>query len=228
MRGPAFSVTHGAFRLCRCYSYSAPSNDSLSVLRSLRVLRVLRLVSAVPRLRRIVSALLLAVPGVGAIVALLLLVFYVFAVITTKLFGAAFPDWFGTIGDSMFTLFQVMTLESWSMGIVRPVMEGYSWAWIVFVAFIVCQFHSTICLSQLLSILCRPFTILKNRNRLGRERPVQNEHLDRAAEFEELKHEMRRSKSFEGTAALISRQIAGTKPSGKPNIVITRWCGWHA
>ena len=114
-----------------------PSNDSLSVLRSLRVLRVLRLVSALPRLRRIVTALLHAVPGVGAIGALLLLVFYVFSVITTKLFGASFPDWFGTVGESMFTLFQIMTLESWSMGIVRPVMEMYPWAWIVFVAFIV-------------------------------------------------------------------------------------------
>jgi hypothetical protein len=43
-------------------------------------------------------------------------VFYVFSVITTKIFGQNFPDWFGTLGDSMFTLFQIMTLESWSMG----------------------------------------------------------------------------------------------------------------
>lgn len=115
----------------------APSNDSLAVLRSLRILRVLRLVSAVPRLRRIVAALLHAVPGVGAIAALLLLVFYVYAVISTKLFGAAFPDWFGSIGDSMYTLFQIMTLESWSMGIVRPVMDEFPMAWAFFVPFIV-------------------------------------------------------------------------------------------
>jgi voltage-gated sodium channel len=82
-------------------------------------------------------ALLHAVPGVGAIIVLLLLVFYVFSVITTKIFGQNFPDWFGTLGDSMFTLFQIMTLESWSMGIVRPVMEIYPWAWILFVAFII-------------------------------------------------------------------------------------------
>jgi len=29
-----------------------------------------------------------------------------------------------------------MTLESWSMGIVRPVMEVYPYAWIFFVPFI--------------------------------------------------------------------------------------------
>jgi len=114
-----------------------PSNEALAVLRTLRVLRVFRLVSTVPRLRRIVVALLHAVPGVGAIIVLLLLVFYVFSVITTKIFGQNFPDWFGTLGDSMFTLFQIMTLESWSMGIVRPVMEIYPWAWILFVAFII-------------------------------------------------------------------------------------------
>lgn len=115
----------------------AATSDSLSVLRALRVLRVLRLVSAVPRMRRVVAALLHAVPGVASVAALLLLVFYVFSVMATKLFGPAFPAWFGSIGESMFSLFQIMTLESWSMGIVRPVMEVYPTAWIFFVPFIV-------------------------------------------------------------------------------------------
>src|SRR3546814_5445596 len=55
---------------------------------------------------------------------------------TTKLYGPDFPEWFGSIGASMYTLFQVMTLESWSMGIVRPVMEASPWAWVFFVPFI--------------------------------------------------------------------------------------------
>ena len=114
-----------------------PSNEALAVLRALIVLRVFRLVSAVPRLRRIVVALLPAVSGVGAIIQLLLLVFYVFLVITTKIFGQNFSEWFGTLDDSILTLFQIMTLEGWSMRIVRPVMEIYLWAWILFVAFII-------------------------------------------------------------------------------------------
>ncbi len=113
-----------------------PSNEALSVLRALRVLRVFRTVSTVPRLRRVVAALLHAIPGVGAIIALLLLVFYVFSVITTTIFGQDFPEWFGNIGASMFTLFQIMTLESWAMGIVRPVMEVYPWSWVLFVTFL--------------------------------------------------------------------------------------------
>ncbi len=113
-----------------------PASGPLAVLRALRVLRVLRLVSMVPSMKIVVQSLLSALPGMGSIVALLSLVFYVAAVIATQLFGEAFPDWFGTLGASLYTLFQIMTLESWSMGIVRPVMEVYPFAWLYFVPFI--------------------------------------------------------------------------------------------
>jgi voltage-gated sodium channel len=114
-----------------------PATGNLSVLRALRILRVLRLVSVVPSLRRVVAGLVAALPGMGSIVLLLGLVFYVFAVMATKLFAASFPEWFGSIGESAYSLFQIMTLESWSMGIVRPVMEVYPWSWMFFIPFIV-------------------------------------------------------------------------------------------
>ena len=113
-----------------------PQTGSLSVLRALRILRVLRLVSVVPRLRRVVETLLRSLPGMGSIALLLVMLFYVFAVMATKLFAGQFPEWFGSIGGSMYSLFQIMTLESWSMGIVRPVMEVHPWAWAFFVPFI--------------------------------------------------------------------------------------------
>nr|VFK40193.1 MAG: voltage-gated sodium channel [Candidatus Kentron sp. SD]VFK45742.1 MAG: voltage-gated sodium channel [Candidatus Kentron sp. SD]VFK78454.1 MAG: voltage-gated sodium channel [Candidatus Kentron sp. SD] len=113
-----------------------PSSGSLTVLRSLRILRTLRLLSVVPSMRRVVQALFSAIPGIGSVGLLILLIFYVGAVISTKMFGSAFPEWFGTIGESMYTLFQIMTLESWSMGIVRPVLEVFPLAWIFFVPFI--------------------------------------------------------------------------------------------
>ena len=114
-----------------------PSAGPLSVLRALRIMRVLRLVSVVPQMRTVVGALFKALPGMGSILAVLILVFYVAAVMATKLFGEAFPVWFGSIGASMYSLFQIMTLESWSMGIVRPVMEQYPGAWAFFVPFII-------------------------------------------------------------------------------------------
>jgi voltage-gated sodium channel len=114
-----------------------PATEAFSVLRALRVLRVLRLITAVPSLRRVVGGLIAALPGMGSIVLLLSVLYYVFSVMATRLFGAAFPDWFGTIGASAYSLFQIMTLESWSMGIVRPVMEKFPYAWAFFVPYIV-------------------------------------------------------------------------------------------
>jgi voltage-gated sodium channel len=113
-----------------------PSAGPFAVLRALRVLRVLRLLTIVPSMRRVVGALLAAIPGLGSIMLVLAILYYVFAVIATSLFSAAYPEWFGTIGRSLYTLFQIMTLESWSMGIARPVMENFPHAWAFFVAFI--------------------------------------------------------------------------------------------
>jgi voltage-gated sodium channel len=110
-----------------------PSSGPLTVL---RVLRVLRLISLIPRFRFVVESLLRAVPGILSIAGLLAILFYVSAVMATGLFGDGFPEWFGSIGASMYTLFQIMTLESWSMGIARPVIAVYPWAWAFFVPFI--------------------------------------------------------------------------------------------
>lgn len=114
-----------------------PSSGALSVLRALRILRVLRLFSIVPKLRSVINALLDAIPGMFSIIGVLLLVFYIASVLSTKLFGAVFPDWFGSIGKSMYSLFQIMTLESWSMGIVRPVLQKFPAAWLFFIPFII-------------------------------------------------------------------------------------------
>jgi len=113
-----------------------PGAQGLSVLRALRILRILRVVSAVPSLRRVVEGLMTALPGMGSVFLLMSIIFYIGAVMATKLFAASFPEWFGSIGASLYTLFQIMTLESWSMGIVRPVLEVYSYAWAFFVPFI--------------------------------------------------------------------------------------------
>ena len=113
-----------------------PAAQGLSVLRALRILRVLRLLTVAPRLQRVVEGFITALPGMASVFLLMALIFYIGAVMATKLFAASFPDWFGTLGLSAYTLFQIMTLESWSMGIVRPVMEVYPYAWLFFVPFI--------------------------------------------------------------------------------------------
>jgi voltage-gated sodium channel len=114
-----------------------PGAGVWSVLRSLRVLRVLRLLTVIPSLRKVVAAFLHSIPGLAGVCAVMAIFFYTAAVLATRLFGETHPDWFGSLGKSLYTLFQIMTLESWSMGIVRPVMESHPLAWIFFVPFII-------------------------------------------------------------------------------------------
>jgi voltage-gated sodium channel len=114
-----------------------PASGPASVLRGLRVLRVFRLLTAVPSMRKVVAAFLHAIPGLSSVMALMSVFFYVAGVMATGFFGASHPEWFGHLGQSLYTLFQVMTLESWSMGIVRPVMETHPWAWAFFLPFII-------------------------------------------------------------------------------------------
>jgi voltage-gated sodium channel len=114
-----------------------PATETFSVLRSLRVLRVLRLITGVPTLRRVVAGLLAALPGMGSIVFLIGLIYYVFGVMATKLFGETNPDLFGTLPDSLFTLFTVMTLEGWVNDVAKPVMDKHPYAWVFFISYIV-------------------------------------------------------------------------------------------
>jgi len=114
-----------------------PGAGAWAVLRSLRVLRVLRLLTVVPGLRKVVAAFIHAIPGLSGVMAVMAIFFYTAGVLATRLFGATHDEWFGTLGRSLYSLFQIMTLESWSMGIVRPVMEVHPGAWLFFVPFIV-------------------------------------------------------------------------------------------
>jgi voltage-gated sodium channel len=169
-----------------------PATHGFSVLRALRVLRVLRLVSMVPSMRRVVQALLSAIPGMGSILLLLGLIYYVAGVMATKLFGGAFPDWFGSIGASMYTLFQIMTLESWSMAIVRPVMEVHGWAWAFFVPFILLTSFAV--LNLFIAIIVNAMESHHRAEAAGEEaereaqRKAQQERLD--AELRGLREEL--------------------------------------
>lgn len=108
----------------------------ITVLRILRVLRVLRAISVLPSLRKIVNALLITIPALGNIMLLMGLLFYIFAVIGTMLFAKHEPEFFGSLHLTLLTLFQVVTLESWASGVMRPLLVSVPWAWAYFVAFI--------------------------------------------------------------------------------------------
>lgn len=99
-----------------------PELGAVSGFRSLRVLRILRVISVFPEMRNIVVALVRAIPAIVSITLLLLVLNYVMSVLMTDFYGSALPGLFGSVGRSMLTLFQLMTLDGWAKEIVGPLM----------------------------------------------------------------------------------------------------------
>ncbi|AWB35923.1 ion transporter [Orrella marina] len=209
-RGRFFADPWSVFDLAVIAIALIPASGPLAVLRALRVLRVLRVLTIVPSMRRVVSALLGALPGLGAIVMLLMLIYYVFAVIATDLFGEQFPDWFGSLGESFYTLFQVMTLESWSMGISRPVMESFPYAWLFFVPFILIATFTI--LNLFIAIIVnamQTFAEQDHADERAQQQAVQDEKEQALLrQLEALHQELREIKTMIGptSAAMQSRQ----------------------
>ena len=165
-----------------------PQSDTLSVLRGMRVIRALRVMSTIPQMREVVKALLDALPGMGAVALLLAMVFYIFGIMATLWFGEAFPEWFGTLGASLYSLFQIMTLESWSMGIVRPVMEQFPWAWAFFVPFIMATAFAVLNLFIGLLVNTMQAAVEEEQDREIERllQIVQKENAERAKQLSEL------------------------------------------
>jgi voltage-gated sodium channel len=155
---------------------------------------VLRLLTMVPSMRRVVAALLAAIPGLGSIGLVLLIIYYVFAVIATNLFAASHPDWFGSIGRSLYTLFQIMTLESWSMGIARPVMEHFPYAWIFFVLFILVATFTMLNLFIAIIVNAMQSYSEKERSAATQASDQARTHIEAEmhAEFRAMREEMRK------------------------------------
>lgn len=93
-----------------------------AVLRLARGLRLLRLVSALPKLQMLVGALLKSLGAMGYVTLLLSLMFYIYGVAGVHLFATHAPDYFGTLGAALLSLFQIITLDNWSdiLAATRP------------------------------------------------------------------------------------------------------------
>ena len=162
-----------------------PATGSLSVLRALRVLRVLRLINKVESMRTVVGALLSSLPGLGSVFGLILIIFYVSAVITTNTFGHDFPERFGSLSASLFTLFQVMTLEGWSEEIARPIMNVFPSSWIFFVIFILTA--TFIVVNLFVAVIVDSINSIRNAQNDNRENAANEEIKMLRSELSELK-----------------------------------------
>lgn len=162
--------------------------SSFRAFRVLRALRTLRLVTRLEKLRIIVQAIIESIPNVGWASVLLLLIFYIFSIMGTTMYAAAFPDFFGSIGKSMYSLFQIMTLESWSMGIARPVIAKFPFAWIYFVSFILVS--SFIIMNVIVGIVVNAIAELSQRAKQEKFNTALTNSTDLEIELDKLKQQL--------------------------------------
>jgi voltage-gated sodium channel len=165
-----------------------PATGPLAVLRALRVLRVLRLVSLLPQMRRVVEALVHSLPGMASIAMLMGVVFFVGSVVATKLFGTAHPVYFGTLGDSLFTLFAIMTLEGWA-DIAREVQTTHPQAYLFFIPFIVISVFAV--LNLFIAVLTNSMQEMQKEELQAEEQIASRHQQELMAEIERLRLEMR-------------------------------------
>lgn len=171
-----------------------PASGPLAVLRTLRVLRVLRILTLMPSMRAVVAGLVGALPGLSSVIMLMGLIFYVSAVVATGLFGERFPDWFGSMGETSYTLFQVMTLESWSMGIARPVLEVFPFAWVFFVIFILVTTFTM--LNLFIAVI---IDATQSEHDIEKNRYIELQHEQTRQQIDALAEEIRSLKSSLGS-----------------------------
>ena len=118
------------------FSLVPATGEFAMVSRLARLLRVVRLITTVKELRIIVAALVRAIPSVGHVMVLMSIVVYIYAIMGYQLFNEHDPQHWRSLGISVLTLFNIVTLEGW-VDIMDIAMEAYPWAWIYFVSFIV-------------------------------------------------------------------------------------------
>lgn len=204
-----------------------PAQGPFAILRALRILRILRLISVVPQMRRVVTAIGHSIPGMISVIGVLSLIFYVAAVLATKLFGAH-PDpdiqsWFGSVSASAYTLFQIMTLESWSMGIVRPTMDIFPWSWLFFLPFIIVTSFAVLNLfiGIIVDAMQTAHKLEAQENAQDDDAPLTQKDLrELVKRLEILQEDITRLKTAQAQQAVESRkttggQMQGTRPANK-------------
>lgn len=93
-------------------SFMPGLRENAMLLRLARLARVLRIVRLLPDLRVLTMAVGRSIPGVMSLTVLALLILFVYGMVGWTIFSDHAPEQYGTIGESMLTLFVTLTLEN--------------------------------------------------------------------------------------------------------------------
>lgn len=116
-------------------SYLPFVQASATLLRLARLLRVARLLEVMPGLRVVIIGISRSLKPIAGLAALTFFLLYVYGIIGWILYHEQDPKHWGSIGDALLTLFQVLTLEGWNE-VLAQTMEINSWSWIYMVSFV--------------------------------------------------------------------------------------------
>jgi voltage-gated sodium channel len=86
--------------------------ENATILRLVRLLRIVRAVRLLPDLRVLTVAVGRSIPGVASLAVIALLLVYVYGMVGWVIFDTHDPANFGNVGQSMVTMFILLTLEN--------------------------------------------------------------------------------------------------------------------
>merc|ERR1719461_2194892 len=96
----------------------------VSVLRLFRAFRVVRLFKRIKTMRVMMDSILASLPGMSIAFCALFLIMGIYGIIGVNFWATDWPDEFGNFLKAVLSLLQIMTFDSWSSGIARPVIFG--------------------------------------------------------------------------------------------------------
>ncbi|KAL7510996.1 hypothetical protein ACHAXN_007915 [Cyclotella atomus] len=139
--------------------------DKIQVARAFRIFRALRLIARIDVMKNLIKALIGVIPNVTAIAMLLTLVFYIFGVMFTQLYkdvSKQYPreeQYFVALPDTLFTLFQIMTMDEWSRVYIQA-YDAYWWSWILFISFVVVS--AFIFANLIIAVICDGVRVMED------------------------------------------------------------------
>lgn len=141
-----------------------PNSEFITVFRLLRILRLMHTVRVLPGLKHVADTVLQTLPSLTNVLIILSLLFYTYATAGTLLYGALLPERFGSLGKSLLTLCEVITLEGWG-GPMRLLLPHAPFAWVYFVSFILLGTYFA--LSSVVQILVNHLIDEENRGEIA-------------------------------------------------------------
>jgi voltage-gated sodium channel len=176
-------------------------SKALFVLRLVRILRTLRLFRAFPKLRIIITGMTNSFSSVLYVVMLLCLLIYIFAVLGVSAFSEIDPANFGGLLPAFFTLFQVLTLESWNVIMLPITTASPIWGPLYFVSFII--MGTMIIMNLILGVIVSNMS--KAVEDIDKHAEIENYLDEDAAREERLEKKL---ESIESQLAAISKKLS--------------------